>query len=1580
MKNTLKRIVCTVIITGFALILLKPFVNYSIVAYAISREDSYIYLTDLWDSNKLLTKESSWKDARALRINQNEPGDLISLNIEGQQKYFLNGLFAHARSTLIFDISEYTQKGFDTFSSYIGVDTYAKANGNGVQFTISASVDNKQWVVLEQPTTIFKGNTDAKEIIVPIEGYNYLKLYVSEINNNNSSDHAVYANAMLFDKDKYTPRTDTKVSWISDLNTYDEELKKYSDLTILSHDDLEMKLLQRTLVKRMGYQIIQAYATSDDANKVETLHWLFTDKERLKTYITGGEPLGNYVNSLNVLTKLYQSHKDDLVNDKYTPKQREVFFKMMVAISLTHSGTVALWTTGANNTLVVSDPVKRYEAFKNLYVEENLPIKYEQTFAADTFESLTVEEMRWVVDARLSDEEIPWLNWYSSHLENTKYSGRNGMDPYTYIWYDDSFDWRYTDPKYYEANSTYCSPDIKNKFVAGYERGASCNDIYKLDVWGIVSNTPTKPRLWAIWEEDGVCGAISKTGENLNNAYGKVAAVTRQPAHAAYLIQTKTKNEDGTYISTWSIGNDVRGWALSSGTEKGERLPLNWGTTTNDYASNYNGSYVILAQRALDDFASYQKALEYTFIADMYEEDLMKQREIYRQIVGIALTQESTTVKNEGGIQYFNLDGWYGLIQTYLKDDHMTSLDYYKLSYEIMANLDEFPLAMNDMLNLINAKLNDHHKFVIDSAYYKILTELSKVPNNSDKYLQGQAVRQVAQYLLGNKEENVKFSFSGENANKIVLATAQPFEYSLNYSYNPETKEVFGDWIQVTEGNMADLTNQLNQINATNDIVVHILGDGNREPTSNSVITINIEKGITPKNLYANDLENQVIGTTSNMEWQIISEDNKSVSNNKWIKFQEKLPDLSKMATVLVRDGAHDTYLPSDYVALSFEEADEVDLTKVYVPISRLKVTASSRQNNNEHELKAIDGNANTYWHNLWSGADQDKWIQLEITDEDPISLSKIEYMPRQDSGTNGIFTKVKLEVSLTGEKDSWTTVDDNIIWAKDKSTKTYILDTPTLAKYVRLTAIESAGNFASAAMINLFENTTTRISVNDLAVSYVKSGFIYDGMAKEPEVTVRYNNQLLILNEDYKIEYLHNINAGMAQISLKGMGKYTGKKEFEFKIDKALQPLEVPAKEMFVDSSVTHLIYVPLPEDWWWEDYEFPLQPGKTVNVKAIYYGDDRNNYEITETMVAITQSKGNSPQVQIADKAKLSFDIATEDAINYDYFKNLLIISDLEDDQKQKELTVTLNQELTNWDGFTWNHIGTFCVGYTITDSDENKVDYTIVFTLFNSKIPSVEINEENFAVDIKEAIYNGSALTPKITIRDAYHHILTEDIDYEIVSYKNNINAGFASVTIKGIGLYSKEMTINFKIAKASVPSEKINDTMTVSYETSTLNDISLPVGWVWDNTSTKLQEGENKVKIIFVGDQNHERYEMEIVVVREQMKNTKQSKYQPDLTNPSNELDPKESSNSNDMPNNNDELDEQEIDLTKDDEVLDDNQEQSRLDDSSQLDSNTVVKKDSSSHQVYYLYIIFFVAVILLIILILKLKSIKSKNNI
>ena len=80
-------------------------------------------------------------------------------------------------------------------------------------------------------------------------------------------------------------------------------------------------------------------------------------------------------------------------------------------------------------------------------------------------------------------------------------------------------------------------------------------------------------------------------------------------------------------------------------------------------------------------------------------------------------------------------------------------------------------------------------------------------------------------------------------------------------------------------------------------------------------------------------------------------------------------------------------------------------------------------------------------------------------------------------------------------------------------------------------------------------------------------------------------------------------------------------------------------------------------------------------------------------------------------------------------------------------------------------------------------------ISFNIVEKNIKEVEVE------NISQQIYNSKAITPDIKVTyNGYN--LERDKDYT-VSYKNNINAGTATVVVTGIGSFTGTKTVNFKI---------------------------------------------------------------------------------------------------------------------------------------------------------------------------------------
>ena len=270
---------------------------------------------------------------------------------------------------------------------------------------------------------------------------------------------------------------------------------------------------------------------------------------------------------------------------------------MMITLSLTHSTDVGLWAGGMTNN--PNDPnnsnaVTRYEIYKKMHQEGKID--------NEIFESLTIEEMRFVMNNIIDDEEIEWLNAYTTE--------KNSRNPYSYIEY--TFGYDYSRSEYYDP--------------VNFEKW---NKKYNLSKYNITYKTGY-PKLWIVFEEGGVCGALSKTGSNIWGSYGVPSSVVSQPGHAAYIYYSLDSKGNGI----WNLYNDISGWQQSGKTEKLTiRMPNGWGNGS--YASQYPVPYILLAQGALNDFENYEKSEEILLLANTYKDNEEELYKIYRRAIEV---------------------------------------------------------------------------------------------------------------------------------------------------------------------------------------------------------------------------------------------------------------------------------------------------------------------------------------------------------------------------------------------------------------------------------------------------------------------------------------------------------------------------------------------------------------------------------------------------------------------------------------------------------------------------------------------------------------------------------------------------------------------------------------------------------------------------------------------------------------------------------------------------------------------------------------------------------------------------------
>lgn len=123
--------------------------------------------------------------------------------------------------------------------------------------------------------------------------------------------------------------------------------------------------------------------------------------------------------------------------------------------------------------------------------------------------------------------------------------------------------------------------------------------------------------------------------------------------------------------------------------------------------------------------------------------------------------------------------------------------------------------------------------------------------------------------------------------------------------------------------------------------------------------------------------------------------------------------------------------------------------------------------------------------------------------------------------------------------------------------------------------------------------------------------------------------------------------------------------------------------------------------------------------------------------------------------------------------------------------------NKHLNENTDFTVKYADNINVG-TAKVTVSGKGIYKVLTSIANFTIITKNIAHVTIA-PVADQNYTGEAVTPSLTVTDG-SNILREGTDYT-VTYKNNVNTGTATATIKGIGNYSGTASINFTILEQS-----------------------------------------------------------------------------------------------------------------------------------------------------------------------------------
>lgn len=302
-------------------------------------------------------------------------------------------------------------------------------------------------------------------------------------------------------------------------------------------------------------------------------------------------------------------------------------------------------------------------------------------------------------------------------------------------------------------------------------------------------------------------------------------------------------------------------------------------------------------------------------------------------------------------------------------------------------------------------------------------------------------------------------------------------------------------------------------------------------------------------------------------------------------------------------------------------------------------------------------------------------------------------------------------------------------------------------------------------------------------AVITYNNSLTYNGSTLSPAVTVKYGNATLKKNTDYTVAYSNNVNAGTGTITITGKGIYGGSVKKTFTIKKL--GISATAVSGTGNKVYTGSVIKPVPAvkvggrtlkngTDFTVSYKNNTEPGTAtlkVTGKGNYSGSVSKTFKITARAI-------NDVEVTIPDTVFTGEQVKPDVVVSYGNYQFI----------NNSDYTLSFKDNV---------NIGTASV--VVTGKNHLSGSRTVTFPIEKADISSTEIA-------VKNATFTGSAVKSGVDVR--LGNVTLKEGTHYTLSYKNNVNAGTAQVTISGKGSLEGAVTKSFTIAKADISKASIS----------------------------------------------------------------------------------------------------------------------------------------------------------------------------
>ena len=341
-------------------------------------------------------------------------------------------------------------------------------------------------------------------------------------------------------------------------------------------------------------------------------------------------------------------------------------------------------------------------------------------------------------------------------------------------------------------------------------------------------------------------------------------------------------------------------------------------------------------------------------------------------------------------------------------------------------------------------------------------------------------------------------------------------------------------------------------------------------------------------------------------------------------------------------------------------------------------------------------------------------------------------------------------------------------------------------------------------------------------------SDTMYNGEEQKNKPTVEdtKTGATLVENVDYTLSYTAAVNAGTVEVTITGIGNYTGTAKTSYEITKRKVTLTSGSASKVYDKKALTKDEVTVSGDG------FAKNEGATYNVTGSRTKVGTSDNTFTYELKSNTKASNYTIEVVYGDLTVTAEDgevvvVITGHKKSFEYDGN-------EKSVKGYDVSITKGSTYEVSD-FTFSgnaevkgtEVGTYSMGLNADQFTNTNDNYTQVTFIVNdgtltitpkSIVPDGPNTPEDkktgiTATNPDDSIYNGEAHVNPLTVRDTKtDKDLVENKDYTLTYSDDVVNVGTVTVTVKGIGNYTGEFTKKYQITprEYTVTTESANKT--------------------------------------------------------------------------------------------------------------------------------------------------------------------------